>query len=99
MTQRRVCGLTIDEIAEIINCDSFEEIVSEDQEFIDIAACSPEADYVTDKDEGPDDAIGTGEFHDVPGTVELHYVASVTSEKSEAATSHPRTSSSGPKRK
>jgi hypothetical protein len=99
MTDRRVCGLTIDEIAEIINSDSLEETVSEDQEFIDIAVCPPEADHVTDEDEGTDDAIGTVEVHDVPGTVELHYVASVTSEKSEAATSHPSTPSSGPKRK
>jgi hypothetical protein len=99
MTHRRICGLTVEEIAEIINTYSFEETASEEQEFIDIAVCPPEADYVPDEDEVPDDAIGTVEVHDVPGTVELHYVASVVSKKSEAATSHPSTSSSGPKRK
>jgi hypothetical protein len=99
MTHRRVCGLTIDEISKIINSDSFEETVYEDQEFTDIAVCPPECDYVTDEDEGPDDATGTVEVHDLPGTVKLHYVPSAKREKPQAATSLPSTSSSGPKRK
>lgn len=92
MAFRRDKYLTNEEIEEIINSDAFHNAVSDDQDHIDITICPPEVDCMTDEEEGPDDVIGTVEVSDVPGAIELHYVASENNEETVFETSLPSTS-------
>ncbi|XP_049947571.1 piggyBac transposable element-derived protein 3-like [Schistocerca serialis cubense] len=75
MAFRRDRYLTNEEIEERINSDAFYNAVSDDQDHTDITVCSLEVGCMTDE-EGPDDVTGTVEVSDVPGAIELHYVAS-----------------------
>ncbi|XP_049842286.1 uncharacterized protein LOC126293203 [Schistocerca gregaria] len=47
---------------------------------------------MTDEEEGPGDVTGTVEVSDVPGAIELHYVASENNEETVYKTSLPSTS-------
>ncbi|XP_049779384.1 piggyBac transposable element-derived protein 2-like [Schistocerca cancellata] len=89
---RRDRYLTNKEIEEIINSDAFYNGVSDDQNHIGITICSPEVDCLTNEEEGPDDVTGTVEDSAVPGSIELHYVASENNEETVCKTSLPSTS-------
>ncbi|XP_049762413.1 piggyBac transposable element-derived protein 2-like [Schistocerca cancellata] len=92
MAFRRDRYLTNEQIEEIIDSDAFYNAVSDDQDHIGITVCPPEADCMTDEEEGPDDVTGTVKVSDVPWAIELHYVASENNEETVCKTSLPSTS-------
>ncbi|XP_049957747.1 uncharacterized protein LOC126474324 [Schistocerca serialis cubense] len=92
MAFRRDRYLTNEEIADIINSDAFYKAVSDGQDHIDITVCPPEVDCMTDEEEGPDGVTGTVEVSDVPGAIELHYLASESNEETVCKTSLSSTS-------
>jgi hypothetical protein len=87
----KICALTLGEITGFLHNTSVEETMSEDQGHIDVVACLPDVDTLTDDDEGPDDVIGIVDIQDVPGALEIYYLSSEACESREQANSLPST--------
>ncbi|XP_069670940.1 piggyBac transposable element-derived protein 3-like isoform X1 [Periplaneta americana] len=80
-------GITLEDALDIVNDDTFANEVDVQSEKVDIVVLPPDPDSLTDEDEAPDDVTGVANVKDVPGPVEVHFIASENADCPEISTS------------